>query len=140
MEGLDRSSGNYSYARSQLQNEISDANGRIRYYEKQLIPIGEEIEKLEGTIEDQFQVYFADLEALRNSNNLAIKDIERERDEELNLAGKQKTRGTAIYNTNSLPDLIVALQQATDDNHIMSRISLFIMMLFIMLETAPVFG
>lgn len=139
IQGLDQSSSSYYYTKKELESEIKDAEKRIQKYEDKLKPIDREIDNINTSIEEQFNTYLVDLSTLRNSNNLAILDLERERNDELKNCQENKKIGEGIYSTNSLPDLIVALQQATDDDLIMSRISLFIMLLFIMLETAPVF-
>lgn len=121
------------------QNSISGANSRISYHQRPLDEIDKSIKELEENIDEQFQTYLLELEALRNANNASIASLQIERDNELASCEATKDKGKDIYNTNSLPDLIVALGIATDEDHVMSRISLFIMLLFIMLETAPVF-
>ena len=121
------------------EREISDANRRIRRNLRALDPIDEEIKKINEDIEVQFATYLEDLEALRKANQQAITEIEAEKQAELEKCANRKEEGEVIYNTNSLPDLIVALDRATDEDSMMSMISLFIMALFIMIETAPIF-
>jgi hypothetical protein len=124
---------------SARRNDIDQAESRISNHQRRLRPINAEIAALKDDIDKQFDAYQSDLNALRTTNNAAIQDLTAEQTQAIADCVDTKSKGTTIYNTNSLPDLIVALQKATDEDHVMSLISLFIMLLFIMLETAPVF-
>lgn len=140
LEAEERREGiNNRYAINARKSEIDGAERRIESHEKKLNPINAEIARLEKDKEEQFKTYLSELGALRNANNLAIESLQNEQKAELENCEAEKEEGKGTYSKNSLPDLIVALKKATGEDHIVSLISLFIMFLFIMLESAPVF-
>lgn len=121
------------------RQEIKSLKDRIARNRSPLRSIDQEIKELENQKEEEFAYYQEELETLRSQNNSDIEALRQTKTEELEACKIRQKKGGDLYDKNSLPDLIVALNRATDEDSIMSRISLFIMALFIMLETAPVF-
>lgn len=134
-----RSDGRISERIRRLNQERKGAKDRIRYYERQLTPLKNELKGLEAEKKKQFQDYLDELEAFKATTESEIEQLRKEKKEEVEKCRAAKSKGENIYANNSLPDLILALNKATDEDQAMSLLSWFIMLLFIMLETAPVF-
>lgn len=121
------------------RREIQSLKSRIASNRRPLRRIDEDIKALNDQREEEFAYYQEELDLLRNQTKVDIDRLQADKAEALEACKETQKKGNIVYSRNSLPDLLVALNKATSEDQIMSRISLFIVVLFIMLETAPVF-
>ena len=128
------------------EEEIKRIEGVIKKLNKQVYRNKGPIRRIEREIkliDDEIDRVFA----LFNSELQALKEEVQEEKENLRLEGNEtvaeiKNNAKAekeVYQENSLIDLIEALSDAGDKNQIVSLVSLFIMLLFIVVETVPIF-
>ena len=118
---------------------IAEIKRIIRQNNSELIPILNEISSLENEIKQEFQSYRNELETLRIRNNQKIADLEHRRSYKITEFLKTESDGKTIFdNCRYLPDQIAALSRLKKSDPAINSLSLFIFLLFLSIETAPV--
>ena len=115
-----------------LNKEVYKNKGPIRRAERKIKAIDDEIEKA-------FALYNSELQQLKEEVRAEKAKLRSEGSETLAEIKQVAEEGEEVYQENSLIDLIEALSIAGDKNQIVSLVSLFIMLLFIVVETVPIF-
>ena len=121
-----------------LKSSKKQLNRNIAKNKNPIYRLDKEIRAIDTKIDEEFKIYKTDIATLKTDVLQEKAVLQTERDEKIKDCQAQAEKGGTIYNDNSLPDLIVALSTAGDKNRIVSLISLFIMLLFIIVETVPI--
>lgn len=122
-----------------LQNEIKQLNRKIYGNKRPIRRKSEELQKVKKDIDVAFATYRSDMANLKTEVTSEKDRLRIERDKQMAECQSTLAKGGNLYTENSLPDLIVALSSAGDKNSVVSWISIFIMLLFIIVETVPIF-
>lgn len=119
-------------------SEINSLTNKIRSNRKPLVDIQSEIQDMESKKDEEFAFYNQEVKDLKIKNNKKIEDLEKQATLDIEQCKQETAKDKITYNRNSLIDYIIALEYATDDNKIVSWVSLFIITLFVLIETVPV--
>ena len=122
-----------------LEEEKDKIGRKIWQNNAPVIEVSKKLIEVQEQISQQFDTYNNQLESLQNQVNGAITGMNQDRKIEFEEFDRLASGVISNFENNSLIDQIEALSIASEKNNLIAQVSWFIMLLFIVVETAPIF-